>query len=96
MERYALSFRDKPVQNIVQRGKSKFVQLSFNPGQGLAKHQASLALTVIVLTGHVLFTVGHQTESLQSSDMLTLEPSVEHAIEAVEQSTVLLVLTPYE
>lgn len=94
MEKFSLEFRDRPVQSIVQRGESKFVQLSFEPGQGLTKHRAPLALTVVVLTGQVLFTVGEQSEYLKASEMLTLDPAVEHAIEAVDQSTVLLILTP--
>ncbi|MCL6443808.1 MAG: hemerythrin domain-containing protein [Alicyclobacillus sp.] len=94
MEKFSLKFRDKPVQSILQRGESKFVQLSFKPGQGLTKHRAPLALTVVVLTGRVLFTVDDKTEVLEASEMLTVDPAVEHAIEAVEKSTVLLVLTP--
>src|SRR5579875_1589848 len=94
MEKISLQFRDRPVQNVLQRGDSKFVQLSFEPGEGLTKHRVPLALAVIVLTGRVLFTVEEQTEPLDASDMLTVDPGVEHAIEAVERSTVLLVLTP--
>jgi len=94
MEKYSLQFRDRPVQSVLQRGESKFVQLSLEPGEGITKHRAPLALTVVVLTGHVLFTVDDKTEILESSDMLALAPGVEHAVKAVEKSTVLLILTP--
>lgn len=94
MERYSLQFRDHAVQSIFQRGGSKFIQLSFDPGQGLTKHHAPLVLTVIVLSGEIQFTVGEKTEVLSALDMLTLDPGVEHAVEAIEKSTVLLVLTP--
>lgn len=94
MEKISLQFRDRPVQSVQQRGESKFVQLSFEAGKGLVKHRAPLTLTVVVLTGRVLFTVGDQTERIESSEMLTVDAGVEHAIEAVERSTVLLVLTP--
>lgn len=96
LEKFSLVFGDRPVQSVVQRGESKFVQLSFEPGQGLTKHRAPLALTMVVLTGQVLFTVGEDSELLKASEMLTLEPNIEHAVEAVEKSTVLLVLTPLE
>lgn len=94
MDRYSLQFRDKPVQSVLQRGQSKFIQLSFPPGEGLAKHRALLDLTVIVLTGRIRFTVGEQTEVLGASEMLAVAPGAEHAVEAIERSTVLLVLTP--
>lgn len=94
MEKFSLQFRDKPVQNVLQRGESKFVQLSFEPGKGLAKHRVPLSLTVVVLTGRVVFTVEDNTQVLEASEMLAVDKSVEHAIEAIEKSTVLLVLTP--
>lgn len=94
MQRFSLQFRDQSVQSVFQRGQSKFVQLSFEPGQGLKKHHTPLALAVIVLTGEIQFTVGDRTEVLHASDMLTLDPGVEHAVEANQRSTVLLVLTP--
>jgi len=96
MERFSLQFRDRQVQSVLQRGQSKFVQLSFEPRQGLTKHRAPLALTVVVLTGQVSFTVGDRTERLNASDMLAIGPDVEHEIEAIERSTVLLVLTPHD
>jgi quercetin dioxygenase-like cupin family protein len=94
MERYSLQFRDRTVQSVLQRGQSKFVQLSLEPGEGLTKHRASLTLTVIVLTGQIRFTADERAEVLDASDMLALAPGVEHAVEAIEKSTVLLVLTP--
>lgn len=94
MEKMSLQFRDKPVQSLAKRGESKFVQLSFDPGQGLTRHRAPLALTVVVLTGAVRFTVGDDEELLRASEMVMLDPNVEHAIAGVEKSTVLLVLTP--
>lgn len=87
-------FRDRPVQSVMQRGESKFVQLSFEAGKGLVKHRAPLALTVVVLIGRVSLTVDEHTHVLESSEMLAVDPGVEHAIEAIERSTVLLVLTP--
>jgi quercetin dioxygenase-like cupin family protein len=94
VQKYSLQFRDRPVESILQRGQSKFVQLSLEPGRGLTKHSTPMALTVVVLTGQIRFTVGDTTELLNASDMLAIDPGVEHAVEAIQRSTVLLVLTP--
>lgn len=94
MEKYSLQFRDRSVQSVLQRGQTKFIQLSFEPGEGLKKHRAPLSLTVIVLDGQIQFSVGEKTEVLKATDMLTLDPNVEHAVEADLKSIVLLVLTP--
>ena len=94
MEKISLQFREQLVQSLLQRGQSKFVQLSLEAGQSLTKHRAALALTVIVLTGKVRFTVGETTEVLGAASMLAVAPDAEHALEGIEKSTVLLVLTP--
>jgi quercetin dioxygenase-like cupin family protein len=94
MERYSLQFQNQMVRSVFQRGDSKIVQLSLEPGQGLTKHSTKHALAVIVLTGQIRFTVGDSEEIHGASEMLTLDPLQEHAVEAVEKSTVLLVLTP--
>jgi|GEM_PF-2036048 len=94
MEKISLQFREQLVQSLLQRGQSKFVQLSLEAGQALTNHRAALALTVIVLTGKVRFTVGETTEVLDASSMLAIAPDAEHALEGIEKSTVLLVLTP--
>lgn len=96
MQKYSLQFRDKSVQSVLQRGQSKFVQLSLQPGEGLTKHRAPLGLTVIVLTGRIRFVVDDTVELLEASEMFALDAGVEHTVEALEQSTVLLVLTPDE
>lgn len=94
MEKISLQFREQLVKSLLQRGQSKFVQLSLEAGQALTKHRAVLALTVIVLSGKVRFTVGETTEVLDASSMLAIAPDAEHALEGIEKSTVLLVLTP--
>ncbi|GGJ12590.1 hypothetical protein GCM10010885_22460 [Alicyclobacillus cellulosilyticus] len=94
MERYSLHFRDRPVQGLLQKGQSKFLLLSLAPGQGLTNHRAPMALAVIVLSGTIRFLVNGQAEILRNSDMLVLDAHVEHAVEALERSVVLLVLVP--
>lgn len=93
MDTYSLAFGDRMVQSVLQRGATKFVLLSFKPGEELTKHRSASALTVIVLTGQIRFSVNNQTETLEAHEMLPIEPMVEHALEANVQSTVLLVLT---
>lgn len=94
MEKISLQFRDKQVQCVLQRDETKFIQLSLAPHKGLTKHRTPHNLAVLVLTGKVLFTIEEQSFVLEASEMLAVDPGVEHAIEGIEQSTVLLVLTP--
>lgn len=90
MQKFSLEFKDRPVQSLFALGDSRLVQASFEPGHGLTKHIAKQTLNIIVLTGKVKFTVDNQTLELQPSEMVVVEPLTEHAIEAIEQSTLLL------
>ncbi|MBX6352416.1 MAG: hemerythrin domain-containing protein [Thermoflavifilum sp.] len=94
MQRFTLEFRHKPVQSLFQRGQSKFVQLSLEPGQGLTRHRVALTLAVVVVSGRIRFTAEGRDEVLGMGDVLVLDPDVEHAVQAVERSVVLLVLVP--
>jgi quercetin dioxygenase-like cupin family protein/iron-sulfur cluster repair protein YtfE (RIC family) len=96
VKKVSLAFQDQNVKSVLQHGNGKFVQLSLNPGEGLTKHRTPHHLAVIVLTGSVRFSVDGETQELSASEMITVEPKVEHAVEAVQQSTVLLVLVPQQ
>ncbi|KPV42614.1 hemerythrin domain-containing protein [Alicyclobacillus ferrooxydans] len=94
MEKLSLQFQDQNVKSILQHGDAKFVQLSLNPGEGLTKHRTPHNLCVIVLSGRVEFTMQGETGELAALEMLTVQPKVEHAVQAIDKSTVLLVLIP--
>lgn len=94
MNKVSFAFQEQNVKSVLQHGEGKFVQLSLNPGEGLTKHRTPHHLAVIVLRGVIRFSLGGETEELSAQEMVTVEPKVEHAVEAVEQSIVLLVIMP--
>jgi quercetin dioxygenase-like cupin family protein/hemerythrin-like domain-containing protein len=94
MERYSLAFKEKLVSPVATVEDCKFVQLSMEEGQGLTKHRTPHNLNFLVLSGRVRFTVGDEELSLESGDMVTVEPNHEHAVYALEKSVALLMLVP--
>ncbi len=94
MKRFSLGFTPQKVQTVFQEGDSRFVLLSLMPGQGLTKHRTKQRLVLTVLTGEIEFTVGDNTDVVLPSEMLTVDPLVEHAVVAKQKSTVLLTLIP--
>lgn len=94
MKKFDLKFKDKMINSVLQVEGSKFVQLSLDPGKGLTKHHTPNHLTLIVLEGQVEFAINEEKEILNASDVIVVEPSVEHEVHAIEKSVVLLVLTP--
>ncbi|WP_067926183.1 hemerythrin domain-containing protein [Alicyclobacillus shizuokensis] len=94
MQRVSLAFRDKQVESLLQHGQAKFVQLSLRPGEELIQHRTPFALTVIVVSGEIRFTMEEEERTLVAPCLLTVGAGVEHAVEALTTSVVLLVLSP--
>lgn len=93
MQLYSLDFKDNFVQPIMDNKVSKVVQFSFPKGKVLEKHKTSSPILVIVLSGQVCFKAEEEV-LLQVGQLVSLEPNVEHYVEALEDSILLLVLTP--
>jgi quercetin dioxygenase-like cupin family protein/iron-sulfur cluster repair protein YtfE (RIC family) len=94
MQKFSLEFKERSVQSLFTSGEARVVQASFEPGQGLTKHLAKHTVNLIVLTGRVKLTVKGEAQELKAHEMVIIEPATEHAIEAIEKSTLLLNLIP--
>jgi quercetin dioxygenase-like cupin family protein len=90
---YPLKFEEQFAKPILDNGVSKVVQFSFPPGKVLEKHKTSSDILVFVLQGRIQFSANEEV-TLQAGDMVSLEKNVEHSLKALEQSLVILVLTP--
>ncbi len=70
----------------------RLVLMLLGKGTTLSEHQAAGALTFHVLTGSVTFRAGARVESLGAGELIVLESTVDHEVEAVEESACLLTL----
>lgn len=93
MKIYPLTFEDTFVQPLIDNGVSKVVKFSFPRGKILKKHKAPSALLLFVAQGKIRFTAGKEAE-ISTAQMVSLDAEVEHALEALEDSVVVLILTP--
>jgi quercetin dioxygenase-like cupin family protein len=93
MDVHHLTFAEKFINPVLDNGVSKVVQFSFEKGKVLEKHKTSSDILVTVLSGQVRFKADEEV-LLQAGDLLSLDRDVEHSIEAVEESVVVLTLTP--
>lgn len=96
MKQFSVQFNEQPFRPVFTYGGTKFMQLSFPKGKVLAKHQTDHLLTLLVLDGKIRFEVNGESKELKTHDMIAVNPRQEHEVEALEQSTVLLVLLPAE
>ena len=70
----------------------RLVLMLLGKGTKLSEHQAAGPLTFHVLTGSVTFRAGARVESLGAGELVVLESTVDHEVEAVEESACLLTL----
>lgn len=94
MKTASLRFGENTLENIRTLGDGKLLKLSLAKGKLLARHRTKEALTIAVLDGEIQFESGGQTLKLERMDSVLLDPAEEHAVEALEDSVLLLVLLP--
>ena len=70
----------------------RLVLMLLGKGTRLSEHRAAGSLTFHVLTGSVTFRAGARVESLGAGDLIVLESTVPHEVEAFEESACLLTL----
>lgn len=89
--------RAKPVTVLKSTG-ANVVVFAFEPGTGLPQHTAQYPVLLQTLEGSVIVQISGQTITLKPGDLLHIEPTVPHNVEAAEraklQLTVLLIDSP--
>lgn len=82
------------VKKLFDSPEAKYVLFCFKGGQKLREHKTSSAISVQFLSGRANFMVEGDSHDAGAGDFFLLEPERLHAIEAVEDTVVLLTLTP--
>jgi quercetin dioxygenase-like cupin family protein len=59
-------------------------------GNVLPTHKADGPITVLVLTGRIMFTAESRTVGLREGELLALPASVPHSVRASEESAILI------
>ena len=77
---------------LVKQGGLNVVLTHLHAGGVLAEHSAPGAATVQVLDGHVRVQVGEQTLDVPAGRLIAFDARVQHDVEALEDSTLLLTL----
>ena len=77
---------------LVKYPDFRIVYMLMKPGTRLQEHHANGRISVHTLSGHVRLHLAGQTVDLPAGHLLALERQVEHDVEAIEESAVLLTL----
>ena len=86
-------FNGVTIAKLFDGPHSKEIRINLEKGAQMKEHKAPGAIMVQVLSGKIDFSVGENSVILDTLDMITLEPSVIHALTALENSIVRLSLS---
>ena len=78
---------------ILETPFSKEIRIAMVKDQLMNDHSAPLPIVVCVMKGSIKFGTGASTITLQTGDIVGLEPSVKHNLLALEESVVRLTLS---
>lgn len=94
LKRESFSFSDDPLRNVHICGDAKVLQLCLKKSDRIAKRRIQESAFVLTLSGAIRIESEGKEELLRTAEAVVLEPAEEHAVEALEDSVLLLVLLP--
>lgn len=80
-------------KTLVKQPDFRIVLIALQKGRHLEEHSADARMSVQTLSGHVRLKLPEQTVDLLDGQLLVLDRAIEHDLEALEESTILLTIS---
>ncbi|MEP7273138.1 MAG: cupin domain-containing protein [Acidobacteriota bacterium] len=80
-------------KTLVKQPDLRIVLMAFEEGAQLTGHSTDARMSIYTLMGHVKLIIPGQTIDLPQGQLLVLDRGVEHALEALEESAILLTIS---
>ncbi len=89
---------DQTGATLLKEPDLRVVLIALKAGAGIREHDASGPISVQTLSGRVVVEIGGDRRELGAGQLLMLEPGIEHSLEALDESAILLTIgrTRYE
>ncbi|MBC7654067.1 MAG: cupin, partial [Oligoflexus sp.] len=85
---------DKPVIKVLfETSFTKEIRIAMKKGTQMKEHKTSFPIVVEIVEGEINFGIQNQIKNLEKGDLIALEVSIPHSLEAIEDSIVRLTLT---
>lgn len=94
LKRESFCFSDNPLRNVHIPGATKVLQLCLKESGRIAKRRMPEAALVLTLAGLIQVESDGREERLGLAEAVILDPAEEHAMVALEDSVILLVVLP--
>ena len=79
-------------KTLLKKDIGNITLFSFDAGQGLSEHTAPFDAVVYILDGKADITIGGNTQTVAQGEMLVMPANVPHALQAVAQFKMLLIM----
>lgn len=80
-------------KTLVKQPDFRIVLISLQKGGHLEEHSADARISIYTLSGHVKLRLPEQTVDLPRGHLLVLDRALEHDLEALEESAILLTIS---
>ena len=80
-------------KTLVKQPDFRIVLIALQKGEHLAEHRADARISIYTLGGHVKLQLPDQTVDLPNGHLLVLDRGLEHDLEALEESAILLTIS---
>jgi quercetin dioxygenase-like cupin family protein len=80
-------------KTLVKQPDFRIVLMALKKGGRLEKHSADARTSIQMLKGRVKLQLAEQTVDLQEGHLLVLDRALEHELEALEESAILLTIS---
>jgi quercetin dioxygenase-like cupin family protein len=77
---------------LLKKDTGNITLFSFDAGQGLSEHTAPFDAVVEILDGNAEITIGGQTQTVETGEMLIMPANVSHALHAPKPFKMLLTM----
>jgi quercetin dioxygenase-like cupin family protein len=80
-------------KTLVKQPDLRIVLLALKKGGRVEKHKADARISIHTLSGHVKLQLPEETVDLPAGHLLALDRTIEHDLEALEESAILLTIS---
>ena len=80
-------------KTLVKQPDFRIVLIALQKGVHLEEHSADARISIYTLSGHVKLQLPEQTVDLTNGHLLVLDRALEHDLEALEESAILLTIS---
>lgn len=86
------ALKDARSTTLIRSQQLEVIRIVLHAGKQLAEHQAPGEITVQCVEGVVRFSVNGEPRTLNAGDMLLLEAGTRHALEALDDASLIVTI----